>query len=119
MLRSILILQSGLALVAMGLSVLLVGDKAGIAALYGSAVAITNTIMLGSRIIRASRMTESSPQKGMALIYLSAVMRFVFLLVALGLGMGYLKLEPAVLALSFVGTQSGYFLLTLKQKQSA
>ena len=107
--KRLLIIQVGLVLVA------LVGayywyDSAGvIAALYGGGIALINTLWLGRKVELAGEMAEEELQRGIYAIYFNAVQRFVFVLVALGVGLQALKLVPQPLLLTFGIAQVAYF----------
>lgn len=99
------LLQTGLVLIAIGVAFFLAGKAGALAALYGGAVALANTRMLGNRVRRLSVEAVDNAQRGMVMMYVSAVVRFVFILVALAVGLGLLKLRPIPLIATFVGAQ--------------
>lgn len=112
--KAIFLLQAGLVLVGVGIAFFLAGRAGGAAALYGGGVAIANTWMLGRRVQRADNALELSAQRGMIMLYVSAVARFVFILVALAVGLGALKLTPLPLVATFVGAQAAFMVASLQ-----
>ncbi len=118
MLKAILLLQTGLVLLGFGISFPVSGQAAALAVLYGGGIAITNTLMLGARVARAGAVTGKSMQHGMIMLYLNAVLRFIFVVAALGVGMGVLKLMPLPLVLAFAGTQAGFVLLSIRMSKA-
>lgn len=114
---AIIMFQAGLALIGVGISAYIKGQSGMEAALYGGAVALANTLMLVRRIERVGSADSVSAQRGMALLYLSAVLRFVFVLAALAIGLGLLKLSPLPLIGTFVGAQAAYILMIMRPPQ--
>lgn len=103
--KAMFLLQTGLVLIAIGVAFFLAGKAGALAATYGGVVALANTRMLGNRVQRLSTVDANSAQRGMVMMYVSAVVRFVFILVALAVGLGLLKLLPLPLIATFVGAQ--------------
>ncbi|AOV18311.1 hypothetical protein BJI67_15670 [Acidihalobacter aeolianus] len=111
---AILMLQTGLVLIGVGLAAYIEGQKGIPAAFYGGAVALANTLMLVRRIGRVEATVSTNAQREMAQLYISAVLRFVFVLAALAFGLGFLKLAPLPLIGTFVGAQAAYMLMSLR-----
>ncbi|WP_233279644.1 ATP synthase subunit I [Acidihalobacter yilgarnensis] len=106
--------QTGLVLIGVGIAAYAKGQHGIEAALYGGAVALANTLMLVRRIERVGAVVSVSVQRGMALLYISAVLRFVFVLAALATGLGFFKLAPLPLIGTFVGAQAAYILISTR-----
>ncbi len=85
------------------------GADGSLSALYGGAIALINTLWLGRKVELAGEMAEEDLQRGIYAIYFNAVQRFVFVLVALGVGLQALKLVPQPLLLTFGVAQLAYF----------
>ncbi|MGF1642854.1 MAG: ATP synthase subunit I [Thiotrichales bacterium] len=81
-----------------------------IAALFGGAVALINTIWLNRRIVAAGELAKDDPKQGVYAIYFGAVQRFVFALVMLGIGLGALHLDAIPLLASFAVAQFAYLI---------
>lgn len=76
------------------------------AALYGGSITLSGTLLMAWRISRAGASDEK--QQGYVEIYTGAVQKFILTLVLLAIGMGYLKLDPLAMMLSFALTQFSY-----------
>ena len=109
--RNILIIQAVLVLAGVIVSRFYLGDAAMLPALYGGAVALANTLMLQRRISQAWEVAKLSPHQTAISLYLGVVQRFVFVLVALGFGLGYLKLLPPPTLGTFMVAQLAYMLM--------
>lgn len=106
--RNILTIQFGLIVVCTAIAFYLQGERAILPALYGGVIAFANTFLLSRRMGKVGGDANFDPKRSMMLLYLSAVGRFVFVLVALVIGLGLLKLTPIPLIGSFIVTQLGY-----------
>lgn len=100
-------------MIGVGVAFFLNGQAGGVAALYGGGVALANTLMLGRRVQRADHEVAENAQRGMIMLYISAVSRFVFILVALAVGLGALRLLPLPLVGNFVGAQLAFMLASV------
>lgn len=106
----LLFFQGMLVLIAVAVSYHLRETPGSVAAIYGGAVALLNTLLLSRRVSRAAQIAETDPQRGAYSIYFSAVQRFVFVLVALGVGLGAIKLQAEPLLATFGIAQLAYLL---------
>jgi|GEM_PF-459367 len=84
------------------------GEMALWSAAYGGAVAMVTSWLLGRGVNTASELAKTDPTRGVYTLYFGAVQRFVFVLVALGVGLGFLRLQPIPLLVSFGVAQLGY-----------
>lgn len=107
--KRLLVIQAVLVLIALAISGYWYGNDAVIASLYGGGVAIINTLWLGKKVEAAGELAEDDLDRGIYAIYFNAVQRFVFVLVALGVGLQALKLVPQPLLLTFAVAQIAYF----------
>ena len=78
------------------------GGAVAPAALFGGAVAFLNTLLLDWRARRADRAGALSARQSLAVLYLSAVERFLAVAVLFALGLGALELAPLPLITGFV-----------------
>ena len=101
--------QAGLVLLAVALAWHWYGTDGVIAAIYGGGIALINTLWLGRKVELAGEMAEEDVTRGIYAIYFNAVQRFVFVLVALGVGLQALQLTPQPLLLTFGLAQIAYF----------
>ena len=93
-----LLLAAGFAVVSGWLGLL--------AALYGGMVTTLITGWLAWRLRRAGQIHDSTA--GMAVIYSSWFLRYATVVVLLGVGLGYLKLLPLPVLVTFAITQLGF-----------
>lgn len=77
-------------------------------ALYGGMISIVLAWLLSRRIRRASEATLSDPRRGMMILYVGAVQRFVLVAALLALGLAVIKLAPLPLLAGFAVTQMAY-----------
>lgn len=117
--RNVLIIQATLILAGVAVSRFYWGDAALLPAFYGGAVAMSNTMMLSKRMVQASEIAKDSPQHSLYLIAFGAVQRFVFVLLALGFGLGYLGLLPLPLLATFAVAQLIYLVAAQKKSVEA
>lgn len=107
--KRLILIQFLLVLVALGASVYFFGAEAYLPAAYGGATALLNTLWLTRRVTTAGEIAEKDLKRGVFSIYFNAVQRFVFVLVALGVGLQALKLKAEPMLLTFALAQIAYF----------
>jgi ATP synthase protein I len=107
--RKLLSIQVLTTVVIALLSVWLGGRGMFVAAVFGGAIAVMNTLLLGRRVRRAAQATSQDHSRGVFALYLGAVERFVFTLAAFAVGMGLLHLPPEPLLGTFAAAQLGYW----------
>jgi F0F1-type ATP synthase assembly protein I len=73
-----------------------------LAALYGGFVSFFLIWTLSWTMIKASEIARTDAKKGIMVAYLSAVFRFVFILIFFAVGIGALGLEPLPLVLTAI-----------------
>lgn len=113
--RNILIIQFILILAGVAVAYALKGELAVLPAFYGGSIALANTLLLSRRVQQAGNVAETSPQHTVYTLYFGVIQRFVFVLVALGFGLGYLKLDPTPVLGVFMAAQLAYFLMGARQ----
>lgn len=77
----------------------------GLSAVYGGLVGFLLTLLLSRSVRRAAVVAETDPKRGMIILYVGAVLRFVFFLAAFAIGLGFLDLHPLATAAGFVAAQ--------------
>jgi ATP synthase protein I len=113
----VLIAQAVLMLITAAVIFLVMGGSAAFSAIYGSLVTLAGTGWTGHRVDRASTFAEQGNLAGSALVlYGGVVQRYLFVLAALAVGMGLLKLSPLPLLAGFVITHLGYLVVVFKRK---
>jgi ATP synthase protein I len=76
----------------------------GAASLYGGFVSLFVSWTLGLGVIKATKIARDDPKTAMGILYGSAVLRFVLVLVLFGVGIGSLGFNPIPLVLTAVVT---------------
>lgn len=84
------------------------------AVIYGGGIAWVNALLAIRRAKRAVARVDDNVTWSTFTLYAGVIERFVFTLVAFGLGMGTLKLAPVALLLGFAVAQAGYLMGTFK-----
>lgn len=77
-----------------------------LAAVYGGMVTLLVTGWLAWRLRRAGQVNDAAA--GMGVIYSSWFLRYAAVMVLLGMGLGYLKLQALPLLIAFAVTQLGF-----------
>lgn len=89
------------------------GRLQAVAALYGGAIVLLNSLLLARRVRGAGELDG----RGAALaLYAGAVQRFVVTLAAFGIGMGLLRLPPLPQILAFAVAQLGFAIAAGRQQ---
>lgn len=107
--RNLLILQTLIAVIAAVVLYFVRADAPypALATLYGGAMAVVNTLLLARRTRRANAM-NGSPQGQTFGLMVGMVERLAVTLIAFGLGMGWLGLDPLSLLIGFGAAQLAY-----------
>lgn len=77
-------------------------------ALYGVFISVFAAVMLRRGVRRASQIAGQDPKTAMLSLYMGAVVRFVLVLVLLGVGLAGLKLAPLPVIVGFGLAQLAY-----------
>lgn len=117
--HSALVIQAALVVICAAVALFAADTAAALAAGYGGLLALANSYLLARRVGRAGELARSSPTQGVYALYLGAVQRFVLVLVALGVGMGLLKLPPGPMLAGFAVALAGYLVTVGRQALSA
>ncbi|RKZ90377.1 MAG: ATP synthase subunit I [Gammaproteobacteria bacterium] len=78
------------------------------AAFYGGCITLSGTLLMAWRIARAGEAATIEKQQGFIEIYIGALQKFILTLVLMAFGMGYLKLDPLAILVSFAATQLSF-----------
>lgn len=81
-----------------------------VAACYGGAITVLSTWWLGRRLQLAGELALRDVKGGQISLYGGVALRFVTVLVLLGVGIGLLKLAPIPLITAFAVAQLGFLL---------
>ncbi len=108
--RRVLIAQALLLLISATVAMLIQGWFAAVSALFGGVVTLFGTGWMAYRVYRAGELTRDNPSGGAVALYGGVLIRFVFVITALAIGMGVLKLQPVFVLIGFAVTHLGYIL---------
>lgn len=94
---------SQLAMTAIGalLASLFMGPVAAFAALYGGAVALSNTLLLAWRASEGAGRPVQDPRRELAWVIRSSMERFFWVSLLLAAGLGWMKLMPLPMLAGF------------------
>lgn len=106
--RRLLAIQALLAVGVAGAFLLSSGLSAAGSALYGGAIALASSTLLGRSLKAATEAAKFSPNQGTRTLYLGAVQRFLLVLGLLAVGMGLWRLPPLALIAGFAGAQAAF-----------
>ena len=84
-----------------------------IAALYGGVVAIINSLILAQGLNIATKSAPQNSNRGMLILYLSAVIRFMLVMIFFAIGIGLFKWLPIPMIVAFSLTQFATLFLQL------
>jgi len=79
-----------------------------VAALYGGSITLSGTLLMAWRISRAGEAASVEQRQGYLEIYIGAIQKFILTLVLMAIGMGYLKLDPLAILVSFALSQFSF-----------
>ena len=106
--RRVLLSQAVLTLLAGAAFLVSLGEAAALAALYGGAVALLSTWLLGRRVQNIPETPTPGDASGQLALYTGILPRFIVTLAMLGIGIGGLKLFPLPLIVAFAVAQLGF-----------
>jgi len=106
--RRLLIVQVLLAFVIALAYLVLQNTEGFFASLFGAAITISGTLLMAWRISRSGEVAASDQQQGYIEIYIGAIQKFILTLLLMAFGMGYLKLDPLAILVSFAATQLSF-----------
>jgi len=108
-LRKILLIQTGLVVIAAVVLTLVKGHEFFMATLYGGAVIIVSTIYFGWRLKIATQAVDNTPSVNSVELFKGIFLRFVMVIGLLALGLGWLKLQPAGVLSGFIVAQLAFW----------
>ena len=89
-----------------------------LSAIYGGMSSVALALISIGGFKRANEIALSDPKKSMMILYIGAVLRFVAVLVLLGIGLGVFKLAPIAVFIGFALAQASY-LMGVQDKKKA
>ena len=106
--KSLLFKQFLISLVVAIIIVLISQLENFFAAIYGGFITMITTFIMSRRINSAAKEGISDKSQGYYQIAVGAIQKFVLTIVLFAVGMGWLKLSPLVILVSFALTQLSY-----------
>lgn len=107
--RSLLWVQTLLILAGSGFSYYFLSSYDALSAAYGGGVALFSSLILIRRAAKAMKVASEGSGQVMALLYVGVVQRYVFVLLALGIGLVLLKFNAKPMLAVFGVSQLAYF----------
>jgi ATP synthase protein I len=107
--RRLLVIQVALVLATALGFLFYKGGPEMLAASYGGAIALLNTLISANRLRRASEAAVSDAKRGMMELYIGAIMRFIGTPLFVALGILALGLDPIAIIAGFGIAQLAYF----------
>jgi ATP synthase protein I len=86
------------------------GQLAAQSALYGGCMMMLNIWFMHRRLRAAFEIANTAPGREIKILYISAILRFIVMLILFMAGMGVLHLPPIPLLVTFAIAQAGYFI---------
>ena len=74
------------------------------AAIYGGMLSLVVSLTLSFAVLKAADISKHDPTTAMGILYISAVIRFILILVLFAMGMGWLGLNPIPLVIAAIAT---------------
>jgi ATP synthase protein I len=106
--KKVVLLQLILATVIAAVFAIAENGWSALSALYGGLASLAVSWMLRRGVLKANEIARDDPKRGMTVLYIGAVQRFVLVVALLGLGLGLLKLTPLATVVGFGGAQLAY-----------
>lgn len=99
--RKVVVFQLGVAAVAAAGAFWINGVNAAQGTLFGVLTSMVSALSLSWGVVIASRRAVENRNRGMLILYVGAVQRFLLVLAMFGLGVGVLKLNPLFMVIGF------------------
>ena len=74
------------------------------AAIYGGMLSLVVSLTLSFAVLKATEISKKDPRTAMGILYLSAVIRFILIIVLFAVGMGWLGFNPIPLIVAAIAT---------------
>jgi ATP synthase protein I len=108
--RTILSIQAIVAVLAAGVGYFSDGVPAALAALFGAAIALSNSLLLTWRMRQGKRHLHADVQRHLRTFYFSTIERYVVVGGLLAIGIGALQLSPLPLLVAFIAGQMAWMI---------
>ncbi len=93
------------------------GQENAQSSLFGGFIVLCNTWLSVRRLGWAEQLAKTNPGRELAVVYQTAIQRFVITLVLFAVGMGVLKLAPVPMIASFAVVQLSFFFTLFPAKK--
>ena len=74
------------------------------AAIYGGVLSLVVSLTLSFAVLKATEVSKHDPKTAMGILYVSAVIRFILVLVLFAIGIGWLGFNPIPLVVAAIAT---------------
>ena len=95
------------------------GGWAAASAFFGGFIGLTVSLLLRRGVLKANEAAQEDPKRGMIVLYVGAVQRFVVVLAMFGLGLGLLDMAPLAVVVGFGCAQLAYAVVMRKSAHPA
>jgi len=95
------------------------GGWAAVSAFFGGFIGLTVSLLLRRGVLKANETAQEDPKRGMLVLYVGAVQRFVVVLALFGLGLGLLGMAPLATVVGFGCAQLAYAVVMKKSARPA
>lgn len=99
--RKVVIFQLGVAAITASGAFWISGANAAQGTLFGVLTSMISALLLSWGVVMATRRSVKNQHRGMLLLYLGAVQRFLLVLAMFGIGVAALKLNPLFMVIGF------------------
>ncbi len=95
------------------------GGWAAVSAFFGGIISLTVSLLLRRGVLKANEIAQEDPKRGMVVLYIGAVQRFVVVLALFGLSLGVLDMAPLATVVGFGCAQLAYAVVMKKSAHPA
>ncbi|MHB1333895.1 MAG: ATP synthase subunit I [Sulfuriferula sp.] len=85
-------------------------------ALYGGLASVALAVLLKRNLIKAGQFTLDTPRKGLFILYLGAMQRFIIVLGIFGVGFAVFKFKPLASLIGFGAAQLSYLARLMRNR---
>lgn len=117
--RKVVIFQLGVAVITGAGSYWFNGSNAALGALFGVLTSMVSALLLSLGVVLASRRAVENKNRGMLILYVGAVQRFILVLAMFGLGVAVLKFNPLYIVIGFGLAQFAFLVIAKRERQTS
>jgi len=112
--KQVMVMQLGIALLAAIVFGVIESGWHSASAIFGGLISVCTSLLLRRGVMKAAEIAKENPQRGMVVLYIGAVQRFVLIIALFGLALGFFKLDPLATVLGFGIAQLAYAVVMRK-----